>query len=148
MVDFILDYYDYIKALHLIAVISWVAGLLYLPRLFVYHVENPQNETHNMLCIMEYRLLKYIMNPAMIVTWLLGITMLISYDSAMMTQGWLHLKLLCVVLMTLIHHILGRHRKAFAVQKNNKNSRYFRILNEVPTVLMIIIVIVVIVKPF
>ena len=139
--------YLWIKAFHVIAIIAWMAGMLYLPRLFVYHAEAPkgsiQSETFK---IMERRLLKAIINPAMIVTWVLGLVLV--WQGAWWTAGWLHGKLLLVVILSGLHGIYARRLKEFAADRNTRPARYYRILNEVPTVLMIGIVILVIVKPF
>jgi putative membrane protein len=139
--------YDWLKAFHVIAVIAWMAGMLYLPRLFVYHCEAPrgsiQSETFK---IMERRLLKAIINPAMIVTWILGLVLL--WQGGWWTAGWLWGKLLLVVILSGLHGVYVRRLKEFAGDRNTRPPRYYRILNEVPTVLMIGIVILVIVKPF
>jgi protoporphyrinogen IX oxidase len=139
--------YLWLKALHVIAVIAWMAGMLYLPRLFVYHSETPkgsiQSETFK---IMERRLLKAIINPAMIVTWVLGLYLV--WDGGWYKSGWLHTKVLLVVILSGLHGVYVRRLKDFAADKNTKPAKYYRILNEVPTVLMIGIVILVIVKPF
>jgi protoporphyrinogen IX oxidase len=139
--------YLWLKALHVIAVIAWMAGMLYLPRLFVYHSETPkgsiQSETFK---IMERRLLKAIINPAMIVTWVLGLYLV--WDGGWYKSGWLHTKVLLVVILSGLHGVYVRRLKEFAADKNTRPAKYYRILNEVPTVLMIGIVILVIVKPF
>ncbi len=139
--------YLWLKALHVIAVIAWMAGMLYLPRLFVYHCDAPkgsiQSETFK---IMERRLLKAIINPAMIVTWVLGLYLL--WDGGWYTSGWMHAKIALVLIMSGLHGVYVRRLKDFAADKNTKPAKYYRILNEVPTVLMIGIVILVIVKPF
>lgn len=148
MQDFLLEYYNWLRALHVIAVISWMAGLLYLPRLFVYHVDavkgSVQSETFK---VMEFRLMRFIMGPASIATWLFGGLMLWA-NQALFSEGWIHVKLTCVVLMTGAHHAMMAYRKKFARDENTKSAKFFRILNEVPTILMIIIVIMVIVRPF
>lgn len=148
--DFISDNYLWIRALHLICVIAWMAGLFYLPRLFVYHADpNISADTDQLLQTMERRLLRAIMMPAMILTWVFGIMLLLyQIDIGGMKQGWLHLKLLCVVLMTGFHHILAYHRKQFVAGINQKTHKYYRIINEVPTILLIVIVIMAIVQPF
>ena len=150
MGDFLLEHYLWIKAFHLIAVMSWMAGLLYLPRLFVYHVDAPMgSEQAQTFKTMEYRLLKYIMNPAMIVTWVLGLTMLAINGAAIMESGgWIHLKLLLVLFMTATHMAFGVWRKQFANDANQHPAKFYRLWNEAPTVLMIVIVILAIVKPF
>lgn len=139
--------YDWIKAFHVISVIAWMAGMLYLPRLFVYHVEaqkgSIQSETFK---LMEKRLLKLIMNPAMIITWVLGVWL--AVQGGWFKFGWLHSKLLLVLLLSGAHGYLAGCVKRFARDDNQKSARFYRILNEVPTVLMIGIVILVIVKPF
>ncbi len=137
----------WLKALHIIAVISWMAGLLYLPRLFVYHCQaeagSTQSETFK---VMEHRLLRYIMNPAMIVVWVTG--PLLAWQLGMHKDAWLLAKLVLVVLLTGYHHALGYWRKDFLAERNTRDARFYRIANEVPTVLMIGIVILVVVKPF
>jgi len=139
--------YLWIKAFHVIAVIAWMAGMLYLPRLFVYHCDAPkgsiQSETFK---IMERRLLKAIINPAMIVTWVLGLYLV--WDGGWYTSGWFHAKFALVLIMSGLHGVYVRRLKDFAADKNTKPAKYYRILNEVPTVLLIGIVILVIVKPF
>ena len=141
--------YDIIKALHLIAVIAWMAGLFYLPRLYIYHVEaeagSDKSETFK---IMERRLLWAIMNPAMIATWIFGTYLLVEGDWMVDSGGWIHLKLVCVVLMTVFHMACARWRKNFETDANQKSAKFYRVMNEVPTVLMIVIVVMVIVKPF
>lgn len=139
--------YEWIKALHVLAVISWMAGLLYLPRLFVYHSTAINgSDSSKTFKVMERRLLKAIMTPAMIVAWITGlyIAWLVDYFRV----GWFHGKLLLVIAMSAVHGLLAVHVKRFARDENIKASRYFRILNEVPTLLMVGIVILVIVKPF
>lgn len=139
--------YEWIKALHVIAVISWMAGMLYLPRLFVYHCDappgSPQSETFK---VMERRLLKAIINPAMIITWLAGIWLI--WKGGWISSGWLHGKLALVIAMSAVHGFFSRWVKDFAADRNTRSSKFYRIINEVPTVLMIGIVILVIVKPF
>jgi protoporphyrinogen IX oxidase len=149
MQEFITAHYDWFKALHVISVISWMAGLLYLPRLFVYHADADKgSELYETLTIMERRLLRFIMNPAMIATWLFGACLLWSNWNVFSHQGWLHVKLTMVVLLTGFHHALAKWRKKFFKNENTKTAKFFRRINEIPTLLMIIIVIMVIVKPF
>lgn len=148
MQDSLLGLYDWLRALHVIAVISWMAGMLYLPRLYVYHcAAEAGSELSETLKVMERRLLRFIINPAMIVTWLLGGAMLYA-NSALLQNPWMHVKLTCLVLMQIAHAVFARCRKNFAADKNTRTQKFYRILNEVPTVLMIIIVIMVIVRPF
>ncbi len=139
--------YEWIKAFHVIAVISWMAGMLYLPRLFVYHCEaevgSKQSETFK---VMERRLLKGIINPAMILTWVLGLYL--AWSGHWFSSGWFHGKLFLVLVMSGIHGMFSRWVRDFANDRNTKNQKFYRIINEVPTVLMIGIVILVIVKPF
>jgi putative membrane protein len=139
--------YEWIKALHVIAVIAWMAGMLYLPRLFVYHcvseVGSKQSETFK---LMEHRLLKAIINPAMAVTWLAGLYL--AWAGHWFSAGWLHWKLLLVIAMSAMHGFLARCVKDFAAGRNMRSQKFYRFINEIPTVLMIGIVILVVVKPF
>ena len=139
--------YPWIKALHLISVIAWMAGMLYLPRLFVYHAgAKAGSELSETLKIMERRLLRAIINPAMIATFIFGIW-LVLLNPDIMRMPFMHVKLTCVVLMTAVHMLLARYRRAFAEDRNIHTARFFRILNEAPTILLIIIVIMIIVRP-
>jgi protoporphyrinogen IX oxidase len=139
--------YPWIKAVHVIAVIAWMAGMLYLPRLFVYHAEaKPHSELSETLKIMERRLLTIIMTPAMLLTWVLGLWL--AWSQGWFVAGWLHGKLLLVLALTAVHGILTKSVREFANDTNQKTARFYRIINEVPAVLMIGIVILVIVKPF
>lgn len=148
MQDFLLVHYEWLRALHIIAVIAWMAGLLYLPRLFVYHVDAPrgslQSETFK---LMERRLLKFIMNPASIVVWIFGLGLLWA-NPALLSAPWMHVKLTCVVLMTGVHHAMMVWVRKFARDANTKSAKFYRIINEIPTVLMIIIVIMAVAQPF
>jgi putative membrane protein len=139
--------YDWIKAFHVIAVISWMAGMLYLPRLFVYHSETPKGSIQSdTFKIMERRLLKAIMTPAMIATWVLGLILI--WQGGWITAGWLHAKILLVVVLSGLHGFLSKTVREFAADRNVRPAKFYRLINEVPTVLMILIVILVIVKPF
>ncbi|MFM8859775.1 MAG: protoporphyrinogen oxidase HemJ [Methylocystis sp.] len=138
--------YLLIKALHVIAIISWMAGLLYLPRLFVYHAEAGPGPRSEIFKVMERRLYRYIMTPAMMVAWLTGL--FLAYDSGAFSAGWFHLKGLGVLLMSGAHGYDGFLLRCFARDANQHSPRFYRILNEAPTLLMIGIVILVIVKPF
>ncbi|MCB9959153.1 MAG: protoporphyrinogen oxidase HemJ [Rhodospirillaceae bacterium] len=146
--DFLNEHYLTLKALHVISVIAWMAGLFYLPRLFVYHCSAPvgsaQSETFK---VMEAKLLRIIMNPAMIASWLFGILMLVA-QPGWLHDGWLHVKLLAVLLLTGLHMVFARWRRAFAQDRNTRPERFYRIANEGPTVLLIVIVFMVILKPF
>lgn len=148
MQNFVLEHYQWFKALHLIAVIVWMAGMFYLPRLFVYHCGAAKgSEMSETFKIMERRLLRIIINPAMIAAWVLGGLLLWAYPS-LLGDGWIHVKLTAVLLLSALHGLLSRHRKQFARDENVHSAKYYRILNEVPTVLLIIIVIMAVVKPF
>ncbi len=139
--------YLWIKALHIIAVMSWMAALLYMPRLFIYHTDavpgSDQSETFKM---MEQRLLKVIMNPAMMISWMLGLYL--AWSVYGFQGGWLHAKLLFVVFLTGVHMLFARAVRAFARDENSRSARYWRLMNEAPTLLMILIVIMAVVKPF
>jgi protoporphyrinogen IX oxidase len=141
------SFYPWLKALHVIAVMSWMAGMLYLPRLFVYHVEaatgSVQSETFK---VMERRLLRAIINPAMIVTWATGLWL--AWRGFQFMGGWLHVKIFMVLLLSAAHGYFSASVRRFAEDKNERPARHWRIMNEVPTVLMIGIVMLVIVKPF
>jgi putative membrane protein len=135
------------KALHVIAVIAWMAGMLYLPRLFVYHCEaEPGSKQSETFKVMERRLLRAIINPAMTVSWVIGLWLMWAGD--FWGSGWMHAKLLLVVAMSAMHGFFSRWVRAFAADRNRHTQKFYRIINEIPTVLMIAIVILVIVKPF
>jgi len=150
MSDWLLDWYPWIKSLHIISVIAWMAGMLYLPRLFVYHAETtPGSEQSETFKVMERRLLRAIINPAMIASFVFGIALLATPGIADWEGGWLWVKLAAVVLgLGGVHGLLSRCRRAFAEDRNVHSVRFYRIINEVPTVLMVVIVIMVIVRPF
>ena len=147
--DWLAGAYLWIKALHLIAAMSWMAGLLYLPRLFVYHTEiavgSPESERFK---LMERRLFRAIMNPAMIATVLFGGLLLSVPGVADWSSGWLWLKLVGISVLIWAHHAMGRWRKDFAADRNIRSQRFFRFANEAPTLAMILIVVMVVVKPF
>ena len=142
--------YLWLKALHIIAVISWMAGMLYLPRLFVYHCDaEPGSKQSETFKVMERRLLKAIINPAMIATWLLGLWLIwLMGKDAFLQAGWLQAKLALVIAMSGLHGFLVRWVKDFAADRNRHTGKFFRIVNEIPTVLMIFIVLLATVKPF
>jgi putative membrane protein len=147
--SFLLPLYPWIKALHIIAVISWMAGLLYLPRLFVYHCDVPRGSPESeRFKVMERRLLKQIMTPAMIAVWVLGLLLVVTPGVIDWAAGWWHVKLLLVILMSGFQGGLSRWRRDFMEDRNTRSQRFYRIANEIPTVLMVVIVIMVIVKPF
>jgi len=145
-----MDLYTTVKAFHLIAVIAWMAGLFYLPRLYVYHAEAARgSELSETFKVMESRLLRIIMNPALILTWLLGLILIFGFNAVdLRTDGWLHVKLVLVLAMSALHGALAKWRKDFAADKNLRSAGFYRIANEVPTVLMIVIVILAVTKPF
>jgi putative membrane protein len=145
MSAFLADWYPWILALHIIAVIAWMAGMLYLPRLFVYHTGTmPGSESSELFKVMERRLLKAIVNPAMIATWLLGILLLWSTDWAYLREGWFHGKFACVLILSGIHGMLVGHVRRFREDQRAKTARFYRVLNEVPAVLMVAIVLFVV----
>ena len=136
------------KALHLIAVISWMAGLLYLPRIFVYHTENQTNKNiSDVFKIMERKLYFYIMTPAMIISWIFGLLLIGSIGFEQLSTYWLKTKLVLVFLLTIYHFYLGVFLKKFEMDVNTKSSKFFRFFNEVPTILLILIIFIVIFKP-
>jgi len=144
--------YEWIKAFHIIAVIAWMAGMLYLPRLFVYHCAaekgSVQSETFK---VMERRLLRAIINPAMVATWVFGLWLAwLGPDSryGWFASGWLWAKIILVLALSAVHGLLARWRKDFAQDRNRYSQKFYRIINEVPTILMILIVLVVVLKPF
>jgi putative membrane protein len=148
MQDFLLNHYDWLRALHVIAVIAFMAGMLYLPRLFVYHAQAEKgSELSETLKIMERRLLRAIINPAAIVMVILGVFMIWA-NPELMKGGWMHAKLALVFLMFGCHGAFSKWRKQFAVDANTRPHKFYRVWNEIPTVLMIAIIILVIVKPF
>jgi len=139
--------YDWLKAFHLIAVIAWMAGMLYLPRLFVYHCgAEPGSRQSESFKTMERRLLKAIINPAMIATWVLGLWL--AWSGGWLAAGWFHAKLALVLILSGVHALFSRWVKDFAADRNRRSATFYRIVNEVPTLLMIAIVILAIVKPF
>jgi len=142
-------YLLYFKALHVMSVMAWMAGLFYLPRLYIYHCDTVRGSLDSeRFKVMERRLLKQIMNPAMISSWLFGILMVLTPGAIDWHDGWWHVKLTCVILMTGFHMVCGKWRKVFMEDRNVKPQRFYRYANEVPTVLMMIIVFMVIVQPF
>jgi len=142
------EYYLWLKALHIIFVISWMAGLLYLPRLYVYHTQvTPGSEADETFKVMERRLLRIIMNPAMIIAFISGILLIIATGAGAPGTGyWMHIKLVLVLGMGAVHGMLSSYRKAFARGENQKSEKFYRLLNEVPTLLMVVIVLLVVIK--
>ena len=143
----LLEYYEWIKALHIISIIAWMAGLLYLPRLFVYHADAATgSELSETLKIMERRLLRFIMNPAMAAAYIFGLSMFWLGD--WWADIWMIVKLVFVTVLTIYHHILGLWRKDFLTDSNRRSAKFYRMYNEVPTLCMIGIVFMVVLKPF
>ena len=135
------------KSLHLISVISWMAGLLYLPRIFVYHSENSNEIVTTVFKTMERKLFYYIMTPAMVLSWLFGLLLIHEIGFNQLANFWLQLKMILVILLTAYHFYLGSCLRAFSQDRNKSSSRYFRIINEIPTILLILIVFFAILKP-
>ena len=143
-----MNYYLLFKSLHLIAVISWMAGLLYLPRIFVYHSENIENiNSSNTFKIMERKLFYYIMTPAMILSWFFGLYLLHNLGFSVFNELWIQIKFVLVILLTIYHFYLGQCVFRFTNDQNNNSSKFYRIINEIPTILLIIIVFIVVFKP-
>lgn len=150
MNDLLSALYPWTKSLHLVSVMSWMAGMFYLPRLFVYHAERGAvgTDLHDTFVVMERKLLKLIMNPAMIATWAFGLLLVLTPGVVDWGSGWPWVKVVAVLAMSGMHGWLGARRKEFVAGQNTRSGRTYRLANEVPTVLMLVIVIVVIVKPF
>jgi len=136
------------KSLHLIAVVSWMAGLLYLPRIFVYHVENKEKkETTDIFILMEKRLYNYIMRPAMILTWIFGLILIYLIGFDVFSNLWMQIKLVLVLILSIYHEYLGKCLHSLKDRTNVRSSKFFRIINEIPTVILIIVVFLAIIKP-
>ena len=147
--NLLINNYSLIKALHIISIVAWMSAILYLPRLFVYHTKVKRNsEASKMLKIMEYRLQKFIMNPAMLLTIIFGVFLLKTNGIINWTEKWIYFKLLGVFLLLVVHNLLGRYRKDFFLDKNKHSGKFYKILNEVPTILLIVIILLVYLKPF
>ena len=143
----LMPFYPWLKAFHIIAVIAWMAGMLYLPRLFVYHCETtPGTPEYERFKVMERKLMRVIVNPSMIAVWVLGLLLAWALDT--WSAPWFHLKLTLVVVLSGLHGMLSRWRRDFEQDRNTKTQRFYRIVNEVPAILMALIVILVVVKPF
>ena len=139
--------YLLLKSLHLIAVISWMAGLLYLPRIFVYHAEANHDSQKSVFKTMERKLYNFIMMPAMFLSWLFGILLIHSLGFSVFSELWMQVKTALVIILTFYHFLLGKYLGEFAIDNNIKSSKYFRIINEVPTIILIVVVFLVIFKP-
>ena len=135
------------KSLHLIAIISWMAGLLYLPRIFVYHSEASHDSQKTVFKTMERKLYNYIMMPAMLLSWLFGFLLIHNLGFSIFLELWMQIKIILVIILTIYHFLLGKYLEEFALDNNSKTSKYFRIINEVPTIILIVVVFIVIYKP-
>ena len=142
-----MNLYLLFKSLHLIAVISWMAGLLYLPRIFVYHAEVKDEPQRDIFKTMERKLYNYIMMPAMLLSWLFGFLLIHNLGLEIFTELWMQIKLISVVILTYYHFLLGKYLNDFAINDNKKSSKFYRIINEVPTIILIVVVFVVVFKP-
>ena len=142
-----MNLYLLFKSLHLIAVISWMAGLLYLPRIFVYHSEAAHESQKEVFKTMEKKLYNYIMMPAMFLSWLFGILLIHSLGFIIFAELWMQIKIVSVVLLTYYHFLLGRYLNDFALNDNKRSSKFYRVINEVPTIILIVVVFVVVFKP-
>jgi len=142
-----MNFYLLFKSLHLIAVISWMAGLLYLPRIFVYHSEASHESQKQVFKTMERKLYNYIMMPAMLLSWLFGVLLVYSLGFDIFKELWMQIKIVSVLILTHYHFILGKYLQDFATDSNRKSSRFYRIINEVPTIILIVVVFVVVFKP-
>ena len=142
-----MNLYLLFKSLHLIAVISWMAGLLYLPRIFVYHSESNNESQKTVFKTMERKLYNYIMMPAMLLSWLFGILLVHSLSFSIFSELWMQIKIIAVVILTYYHFTLGKYLNDFAINNNQKTSKFFRVYNEIPTVILIVVIFVVIFKP-
>jgi putative membrane protein len=148
-IDVLGVFYPWTKALHVISMVAWMAGMFYLPRLYVYHCDmQPGSRESERFKVMEYRLLKQIINPAMIATWVFGILLVLTPGVIDWTSGWWHVKLTAVLLMSGFHGAMSKWRREFMEDRNKRSHRFYRIANEVPTLLLMVIVIMVIVRPF
>ena len=142
-----MNLYLLFKSLHLIAVISWMAGLLYLPRIFVYHAQAEQDSQREIFKIMERKLYNYIMMPAMLLSWLFGLLLIHSLGFGIFLELWMQIKTVAVVILTYYHFSLGKYLNDFNLDNNQKTSKFFRIYNEIPTIILIVVIFVVIFKP-
>ena len=142
-----MNLYLLFKSLHLIAVISWMAGLLYLPRIFVYHSEASHVSQKDVFKTMERKLYNYIMMPAMLLSWLFGVLLIHSLGFSIFFELWMQIKTILVVILTFYHFLLGKYLNDFAIDSSKKTSKFFRIMNEVPTIILIVVVFVVVFKP-
>ena len=142
-----MNLYLLFKSLHLVAVISWMAGLLYLPRIFVYHSKANHESQKDVFKTMERKLYNYIMMPAMLLSWLFGVLLIHSLGFEVFADLWMQIKTIAVVILTYYHFLLGKYLNDFAINDNKKSSKFYRIINEVPTIILIVVVFVVVFKP-
>ncbi len=142
-----MNLYLLFKSLHLIAVISWMAGLLYLPRIFVYHSESDHESQKSVFKTMERKLYNYIMMPAMLLSWVFGLLLIHSLGFTIFSELWMQIKIIAVTILTYYHFTLGRYLNDFALDNNKKSSKFFRIYNEIPTIILIVVIFIVIFKP-
>ena len=142
-----MNLYLLFKSLHLISVISWMAGLLYLPRIFVYHAETDEDSQKKIFKIMERKLYNYIMMPAMLLSWLFGILLIHSLGFSALSELWMKVKTVAVIILTFYHFSLGKYLSDFAQDNNKSSSKFFRIYNEIPTVILIVVIFAAIFKP-
>ena len=142
-----MNFYLLFKSLHLIAVISWMAGLLYLPRIFVYHAEANHDSQKSVFKTMERKLYNFIMMPAMFLSWLFGILLIHSLGFSVFSELWMQIKTSLVIILTFYHFLLGKYLREFAVNNSTKTSKFFRKINEIPTIILIVVVFVVVFKP-
>ena len=142
-----MNLYLLLKSLHIIAIISWMAGLLYLPRIFVYHTEATHESQKKVFKVMEKKLYNYIMMPAMMLSWLFGILLIHILGFSVFLELWMKAKTALVIVLTFYHFLLGKYLGEFAIGNNSRSSKYFRIINEVPTIILIVVVFLVIFKP-
>jgi protoporphyrinogen IX oxidase len=142
-----MNLYFFFKSLHLISVISWMAGLLYLPRIFVYHSEATHESQKDIFKIMERKLYNYIMMPAMLLSWLFGILLVHNITFSVFFELWMQIKIVSILILTYYHFTLGKYLNDFAIDNNQKTSKFFRIYNEIPTIILIVVIFVVIFKP-
>ncbi|HEY9537092.1 MAG TPA: protoporphyrinogen oxidase HemJ [Kiloniellaceae bacterium] len=147
MTGFLGAAYLWVKALHILAVIAWMAAFLYLPRLFVYHCQaEPGSRQSETFKVMERRLLRGIMNPSMMIAWAAGLALMVNLEA--WTEGWFHVKAAAVVVLTGLHMMVARWQRDFAADANSRSERFYRIMNEVPALLMVLIVVMAVVRPF
>ena len=142
-----MNLYLLFKSLHLVAVISWMAGLLYLPRIFVYHSEAEHESQKDVFKTMERKLYNYIMMPAMLLSWLFGVLLIHSLGFGVFVELWMQINIIAVTILTYYHFLLGKYLNDFAINGNKKSSKFYRIINEVPTIILIVVVFVVVFKP-